>query len=157
MGIFSKKPVIAAVDVREMIQPIIDSHGKLSELMSEESSPNEFLDYALSGLTHFYLYEAIAALKGDEIYRLGVSGKISPSAFNAAMKSINLISSSVDELMAVFTQTLVDFEIPYKKAIELHKKAWAAAKLQSPQGIKNLEEALGGKNKWDWINEETWV
>jgi hypothetical protein len=157
MGLFGKKPTTTAVDVREMIQPIIDSYEQLSELMNEESAPNDFLDYALSGLTHFYLYEAIAALKGDEIYRLGVSGKISPPAFNAAMKSINLMSSSVDELMAEFTQTLVDWQIPYKKARELHKKAWLAAKLESPSGIKNLEVALEGKNKWDWINKESWV
>jgi hypothetical protein len=157
MGIFSKRPEIAAVDVRVMIQPILDSYEKLSDLMNQDCPPSEYLSYALSGLTHFYVYEAVAAAKGEEIYELGIARKISPPAFNAAMKSINLMNSNVDDLMADFTQALVDFEIPYKKAIELHKKAWAAAKLKSPQGINILEGALDGKNKWDWISKETWV
>lgn len=157
MGLFGKRQAIPAVDVRLMIQPIVNSYEELFEVLNEEVAPSEFLEHALSGLTHFYLYDAVAALKGEEIYNLGISGKITAPAFNAAMKSLNLMSGEVDDLMAGFTQSLVDFEIPYKKAIELHKKAWIAAKAESPEGIKNIEVALEGKNKWDWITKETWV
>jgi hypothetical protein len=158
MGLFSKKPSQNAQEVRQMMEPFLEMvyqiEGKASEI---DLSSKGWIKESQEVFALIYVFNASVTVEAKKLIGLLLEGKISTAAHHAAMQTFNLLSDQIDARMADITQSLIDSGMSFKLGIEFFKNSWKRASEVSPIALAELEKEMGGSNKWDWINEKSWV
>ena len=81
---------------------------------------------------------------------------ISYATLTAAIKTLKMIQQKLSVLEKHLTQSLIDWGASADVGIAIIRNSWNAAKKESPEGLKFLEDMWDGKTKWGWITTETW-
>jgi hypothetical protein len=156
LGLFGKS--LSAEQVKDFIGPSIDLAKKSVEKYQHIDFDSEnWLEETKDTVSIVYRYLGTSAHQSFELIELLKDSKISAVAMEAANKTFFMFYSTIEEILEDINMNLRIKGVPYKLAIDFHSECWKRAKEISPTEMKTFEKIQDGKNRWDWINSETWA
>jgi len=149
--------VISAEQLRSDFQVLASEIESISQRLDVVESdkyavPSMYRDL----LTDIFIFTSVSTETTDELKKLIDYRAVSPPAAHAAMQSINMFLDHIEEFKVRVKDGLLELEVTSDQAREIVKDAWKRAKSKRPVGLETIETQRGGKEEWDWIDEQTW-
>ena len=158
MGLFNKKPIHNAKEVRQTIEPFLQMVHKIEDTANSINQLSEdWVAKTQEVVSLIYIFTASTTVESNRLMALSKENKITPAAADAAMQTLHLLTDQTDKRMAIVTQTLIDSGMGYELGIEFFKNSWKRAKEISPKAMAELEKGMNGSTKWGWISKTSWL